>query len=136
MRKFKWTTFWDMHSGGSQKEDYSIIYIEAPLKEAKVIFYNRFDHSPDRVTCICCGEDYSISESDSLDQASGYHRNCKWGKEDKRYIEEQVEPNFGRLYQTVDQHINSNHIFAIFDKDIKENERIGELPEEGYVWMD
>ena len=61
-----WTQFWDMHSGGSLKEQWQYIYIEAPEDEARVIFYNRFDHSPDRVTCTCCGEDYSVSEDADL----------------------------------------------------------------------
>ena len=74
-----WTHFWDMHSGGSTKEPpYESIYIQAPLDEAKVIFYNRFGHNPERVSCTCCGDDYSISESPSLEEASGYHRNCAY----------------------------------------------------------
>jgi hypothetical protein len=71
-----WTEFWDMHSGGGQKTDWDRIYIEAPEAEARLIFYNRFGHSPERVTCTCCGEDYSISEGLTLEQVSGYHRNC------------------------------------------------------------
>jgi len=51
----------DMHSGGDLKEKWQYIYIEAPEEEAKVIFYNRFGHNPNRVTCTCCGKDYSIS---------------------------------------------------------------------------
>jgi hypothetical protein len=73
-----WTQFWDMHSGGGQKEEkWSMIYIEAPIDEAKVIFYNRFGHNPERVTCTCCGEDYSISESKWFSQLSGFHRGCR-----------------------------------------------------------
>ena len=44
-----WTHFWDMHSGGGQKEKFGHCYIEAPENEAKVIFYNRFGHNPERV---------------------------------------------------------------------------------------
>ena len=48
----KWTLFWDMASGGDTKEEpYENIYIEAPEEEAKVIFYNRFGHNPERVSC-------------------------------------------------------------------------------------
>lgn len=80
----KWTLFWDMHSGGRTKEEpYERIYIEAPKEEAKIIFYNRFGHNPERVTCICCGEDYSISEDESLEQLSGFDRNCHWAYTDK-----------------------------------------------------
>lgn len=72
-----WTRFMDMHSGGATKEPpYEYIYIEAPLDEARVIFFNRFGHNPERVTCTCCGDDYSIDEEPSLARASGYARNC------------------------------------------------------------
>lgn len=81
-----WTNFWDMHSGGKQKEKFAQCYIEAPEPEAKVIFYNRFGHNPERVTCTCCGEDYSISEHKTLGQASGYQRGCKWDTKKKCYL--------------------------------------------------
>jgi hypothetical protein len=74
--KTKWTHFMDMHSGGGQKEKYAHIYIEAPEDEAKIVFYNRFGHNPERVTCTCCGGDYSISEYPSLKQATAYNRGC------------------------------------------------------------
>lgn len=74
-----WTLFWDMHSGGGSKENADKIYIQAPEEEAKVVFYNRFGHSPERVSCTCCGDDYSISESATLEEASAYHRNCESG---------------------------------------------------------
>ena len=73
-----WTRFMDMHSGGGLKESpYQYIYIEAPEDEAKIIFQNKFGHNPERVSCTCCGEDYSISESPSLAQATGFERNCR-----------------------------------------------------------
>ena len=99
-----WTHFYDMHSGGGSKEPYEHIYIEAPLAEAKVIFYNRFGHSPDRVSCTCCGYDYSVSEYETLDEAiKGYAKN--------------------------------EASFFIEKKDILVNERVGEIPEQGYVWV-
>lgn len=64
-----WTHFWDMHSGGRKKEKFAHCFIEAPEEEAKVIFYNRFGHSADRVTCTCCGEDYAVTEYESLAEA-------------------------------------------------------------------
>jgi hypothetical protein len=73
----KWTRFMDMSSGGGQKLPWHYIYIEAPEAEARVIFYNRFDRDPDCVTCTCCGEDYSVSESESLGEATAYDRGCK-----------------------------------------------------------
>jgi len=84
MTATKWTKFWDMHSGGSQKLDWAFIFIEAPLKEAEIIFQNRFGRKPNRVTCTGCGSDYSIDEGDSLEQLTGYHRNCRYGYFDKK----------------------------------------------------
>ena len=82
----KWTHLWDMHSGGGLKEDAAHFFIEAPEDEAKLIFYNRYGHNPDRVSCTCCGSDYSVSESDSLQRASGWHREC--AHDASGYIEE------------------------------------------------
>jgi len=67
----------DMHSGGGQKLEWSCIYIEAPEAEARVIFQNAFGRDPDNVTCNCCGQDYSVTESFSLAQATGFERNCR-----------------------------------------------------------
>ncbi len=78
-----YTQFMDMHSGGGQKLKWKYIYIEASLKEAKIIFQNKFKRNPERVTCTCCGGDYSISESKDLEQASAYERRCKYQHFDK-----------------------------------------------------
>ena len=152
----KWTTFWDMHSGGECKEEpYEKIYIEAPEEEARVIFYNRFGHNPDRVSCTCCGEDYTVNEDESLEQATGHHRGCRFayfkngkeipeeegwtsGKGNNKgvwsgYIEEQDE--FGE-YQTLDKYLKNSEVLVIYSKDIKPEERKGEIPEQGYVWVD
>jgi hypothetical protein len=153
-----WTTFWDMHSGGDQKEKWGMIFIEAPEEEAKIIFYNRFGHNPERVTCTCCGEDYSISENDSLEQATAFHRGCRYayfkdGKEISMsegwqpgkgtlpgvwagYIEESdSKPSFHE-YKTLEEYLKSGNALAIYEKDILPKERIGNVPEQGYVWVD
>jgi len=85
MKNISWTKFMDMHSGGNLKEKQGYIYIQAPEKEARIIFYNRFGHNPERVTCTCCGADYSISERETLEEATAYERHCKW--ESEKYIE-------------------------------------------------
>lgn len=139
----RWTLFWDMHSGGGTKEGgWEKIYIEAPEEEARVIFYNRFGHNPDRVSCTCCGPDYAISENESLEQVSAYHRNCKWVS-DKRmkgggyYVEEETDRSYReRGYMTVSEYLKSKEVHAIFAKDIKDEERRGVVPEQGYVWRD
>ena len=151
-----WTQFLDMHSGGGQKEKFSHCYIEAPENEAKVIFYNRFGHSPERVSCTCCGEDYSISESETLEQASGYQRGCAYAyfKGKKRipenegfiigkgspkgvvgmYIEERNE-KYSQEYTPLSEYIKEDNVCVIYAKDIKPEERVGEIPEQGYVWV-
>ena len=119
-----WTLFWDMHSGGGKKEQWDKIYIQAPENEAEIIFYNRFGHSPHRVTCTCCGEDYSLSESESLEQASGYHRKCQ--SKDGKYVGG----------QPLDEYLALKTVLAIPNEEIKPEERIGTVPEQGYVWQD
>ena len=59
-----YTEFYDMSSGGSEKLDASIIFIEAELNEALELFEAIFGLDPYNVTCTCCGSDYSVSETD------------------------------------------------------------------------
>lgn len=82
------TKFWDMDSGGRLKEQWDIIYIEASKGEACEIFEKRFGHAPDHVTCSCCGDDYAILESETLESATKFHR--KTTPLDK-YLEENKE---------------------------------------------
>lgn len=81
--KSMWTQFMDMYSGGGSKLEWNYIYIEAPIDKAKIIFQNKFGRNPEKVTCTCCGADYSINESESLEQATGYERNCRYAYFDK-----------------------------------------------------
>lgn len=59
-----WTKFFDMSSGGSEKLDAGVIWIEASEDEAIPIFEQIFDRDPYNVTCACCGSDYSVYETD------------------------------------------------------------------------
>lgn len=160
----KWTRFMDMHSGGGLKEDYALIFIEAPEGEAEVIFYNRFGHNPYRVTCTCCGEDYSVDGYDSLAEATAYDRHCAYVYIDKhgvehadhdwynltpaqrkelgshegpvgRYVERGHNKGWGD-YQTLEQYLQSEGVLFIRAKDIKPEEREGTVPAQGYVWVD
>ena len=158
-----WTHFWDMHSGGGKKEKWSQIFIQAPEAEAIVIFYNRFGHNPHRVTCTCCGSDYSITEGATLEQLTAYHRGCKaletprnkkglcvkvrdkWFKE-HYYLEAGEEEeaikrgytisNYSghRAYQTIEQFSKDEDVLIIYDHQINPEHRVGEVPEQGYVW--
>lgn len=151
-----WTKFWDMNSGGRSKEKWDIIYIEAPEEEAKVIFYNRFGHNPERVTCTCCGPDYTIDVSETLNQASAYHRNCGYSYEKKGYIEgpdetfrkyvpggeddrvwwAYLESHPERAYLTLEQYEKSKDILILRETDISPEERKGKVPQQGFVWID
>ena len=111
----KVTRFMDMHSGGGSKEKWDYIYIEAPESEAIVIFLNRFGHSPHRVTCTCCGTDYSINEEDSLEEATEFYLDA--GEKLSDYLER-------------------DEILFIRDEDIKPDERVGDVRKQGFVWVD
>lgn len=131
-----WTRFMDMHSGGGLKESpFKYIYIEAPEDEAKVIFYNRFGHSPERISCTCCGEDYSIHPEESLQQATAYERRCAYDSKSKKYIEKPDKDYIGE-YITFEQYLTKADILIIYSSSISEAERKGEVPEQGYVWKD
>ena len=57
-----WTKFFDMSSGGSEKTDWTVIYIELPEDKAVEYFEDRFGRNPHNVTCDCCGSDFSVYE--------------------------------------------------------------------------
>lgn len=59
----RWFEFYDMASGGYEKESFPYISIEARSKaEAIKLFRKVFGRDPLNITCDCCGEDYVISE--------------------------------------------------------------------------
>lgn len=142
-----WTRFMDMSSGGGRKEEWNRIYIEAPEEEAKLIFYNRFGHSSERVSCTCCGEDYSIDSEETLEQVTGYDRGCAYDEKSKKYLEkaDNGEFSFNKNYISIKDFIKKTEKgdsffdcipHFVFAKDIKPGERKGELPKQGYVWHD
>lgn len=119
-----WTQFYDMHSGGKQKLDHWSIFIEAPKEEAEIIFGNRFKRNPHNVTCSCCGQDYSVDEYETLFRAVRYHLVKTRGVSDDELLKQFIEKQ-------------KNNICIIFEKDIKPEERTGELPEcEYYDYYD
>ena len=130
-----WTHFWDMHSGGGSKEKWGHIYIEAEQEEAKKVFYSRFGHNPERVSCACCGEDYSISSDESLEQLTGYHRNCGWDEKTRKYIES-CRVEYGQTYLTLEDYKKEKDVLFISSEEIKEQEKHANVPGQGYVWVD
>ena len=123
-----------MHSGGGQKLKWGRIYIEAPESEARVIFQNRFDRNPERVTCTCCGEDYSITESISLAQSTGYARGCDYDDTTHLCIERPGKYSSG--YQTLAEYEKDDSVHIVRKEDILPSERKGALVREGYVWVE
>lgn len=154
----KWTRFMDMHSGGGCKEPQQYIYIEAPEEEAKVIFFNKFGHSPDRVSCTCCGSDYSVSDGESLEELTAYDRGCDYAYFDKdgaevpestawvrgkglvdgcvgRYVERPSKKMFSfQKFRTLDSYLALPDVLVVRERDIEPQWRFGEVPEQGYVW--
>lgn len=131
--KTMWTQFMDMYSGGYQKEKWEHIYINAPKDEAKIIFYNRFGHNPERVTCTCCGEDYSIRESESLEQITAFERGCSWDYDKEQYLE-RGDSKYGWTKYTLDEYRKKDGVLFIGADEIKAEERTGDIPVQGYVW--
>lgn len=137
-----WTRFHDMHSGGGQKLDWGMIYIQAPQEEAERVFYARFKRNPNKVTCTCCGPDYSIDESSDLYQATGFERGCGWA--DDKYTETSGDSKYAlNEYITLDEYVakgkngprgNTAHFIA--KSDILDDERRAKVPQQGYVWVD
>jgi hypothetical protein len=121
MEQLKWIHFWDMHSGGGIKEEpYQHIYIEATSQDAaEVIFYNRFEHNPNRVTCTCCGSDYSVSEYDTLEAATEFQRS----------------DYEGRNITSLEAYCNREDVLVVRDAEVKDSERQGNVPAQGYVWV-
>lgn len=153
-----WTRFMDMHTGGYTKvKPYDKILIQAPEAEARAVFYNRFDHNPDAVACTCCGSDYSVSESESLAQATAYDRNCAYVYTDPegnerddcpandwraakeagwsgRYTE--AKGSYGLAVTPLDEYLARPDVLVIHASEISSDERTADMREHGYVWVD
>lgn len=132
-----WTRFMDMYSGSNLKEQWQYIYIELPKDKATVYFYNRFGHNPERVSCPCCGEDYSISEHETLEQATAYERRCVYNKDNWKYEEKPVDESYrGDNYTSLADYETSKGVLIIRKELILPEMLEGEVPEQGYVWRD
>lgn len=104
-----WTKLIDKYSGGGIKvPPYEEIYIQASRKDAIVIFYNMFGRNPNNVTCDCCGEDYSVSEFETLEQATAI--NCRV---------EGIPPA---------EYVKREEVLIIREDDIDPEDRVGEVP--------
>lgn len=130
-----WTHFMDMHSGGGKKLKHEHIFIEAPQDVAEIVFYNKFGRNPYRVTCTCCGEDYSVNEYKDLAQATAYERHCAYDSKLKQWVEKKDTTSYARDHIPLEDYIASGEALFIYESEIQPHERVGELPRQGYVWM-
>ena len=106
-----WTQFMDMHSGGTTKvKDFEYIYIEASEQEARSIFTEKFSEDPDSVGCSCCGENFSVTESETLEQSTAYQRNCRYDSILKKWVEEKGD--YGE-YQTLEEYCKKTTVLII-----------------------
>lgn len=126
-----WTHFWDMHSGGEQKLDWPHIFIEAPEYEATRAFYALFERNPNRVTCTCCGPDYLIGESATLEQATGFQRGCAY--EGGNYVERRSGDSWHE-YQTLDKFAARPDVKIVRAAEVKMLGDLEDPPEGEYVW--
>lgn len=118
-----WTRFMDRHSGGRTKEqNWDKIYIELPKAQAELYFYHRFGHSPYRVSCTCCGDDYSVYEYPTLEEACEYDRKNFRSKPIR--FEEWIKHPEVRV-------INAEEI-----GDVTKLRLPTRLPRQGHVWVD
>lgn len=93
-----WTKFYDMHSGGSVKEPpFEVIYIQLPQDQAIDAFELRFGHSPGDIACNCCGENYSVSEHETLELAIS-----QWDKRSMTLAQYLQEPYVLVIYNNKD----------------------------------
>jgi hypothetical protein len=90
-----YTRFLDMRSGGRCKiPPYEYIYIEASEEIAIAVFKVKLGRKPNNVSCDTCGEDYSISEANTLEELTGYDRGCRYvasKKVDGKYVDPPVQ---------------------------------------------
>lgn len=109
-----------------QKLDWAHIYIEAPQAEAEVIFYNMTGRNPNKITCTCCGEDYSISEYKTLAKATEYQRTG--------ILPLTRQGVTARM--TVKDYAALDTVKIVRKREILDAWRQGEVPVQGYVWKD
>lgn len=133
-----WTRFMDMHSGGGLKEAQQYIYIEAPEEEAKSVFYAIFGHNPERVTCTCCGQDYSIRQDVDLAQSTAFDRNCHYDNTEHKYVEREGDSPWAKRggLTTLEDYLQRDDVRVIYAKDIPVGAREVHVPRSGYVWVD
>lgn len=111
-----WTKFMDMHSGGSTKENgYNYIYINKPEDAACEFFEKKFGHDPFEVTCDCCGADYSVTEYETLAEATAYERGCAYIGDE--YIEQGDPERTYRPHVPLEEYLKCKDVLVVDTSD-------------------
>lgn len=87
-----WVLFQDKNVHGTKQTNYDFILIQGTKQEAIEKFKKHFGFHPLEIVCDICETHYSIEVEESMEQATGYVRNCKFIQESCMYIEEPREP--------------------------------------------
>lgn len=103
-----------------------MIFIEAEsVRQAKLIFFNRFGHYADEMICPSCGEDYIIDYHEDIHQLTGPSRSCKI--EGGKYVEKPIRKG-SRTYLTLEEYKKKPELLFILVGDITEEDLKGSLP--------
>lgn len=119
--RIPFTRFMDMHSGGGNKTGFEYIYIEAPEDKAIAIFEDRFGRHPNNVTCDCCGEDFSVSEERTLEEATAYERGCRYDSGLRKYVDEADESGRSwNKYVTLREYLAKETVLVIYANGVEQ----------------
>jgi len=116
-----WTKFYDMHSGGDAKTEWEVIVFEAKKKDAIKYANWKWGIHPDNVTCTCCGEDFSVSTYETLEQAVEFH--LEWGVHEGKPTELALR----------------NDILVVPASELEETRKLWKkhtITRKGYVWCE
>ena len=109
-----WTFFEDAYAEGNLKfKEFSWIIVQAEQEKAIEMFKAFTNVDPQRVTCTCCGQHYSIREHDSVFQATAFERSCRYDKELKCYVE--AEDDFVVYgYKSLEEFLTQDNVLIIY----------------------
>lgn len=96
--------------------EWCVIYIEASEETAKRVFAAKFDRQADNVSCYCCGSDYSVTESESLIEATAYDRN-------------DYERSYGKVI-LIEDYVTSPGVKFVYKEEILPEEEVHPLVRE------
>jgi hypothetical protein len=109
-----WTIFEDAFADGKIKfKNFELIIVQASQEEAIPLFMKITNVDPKKVTCKCCGQHFSIREYDSVFQATGFLRGCKFDKKLGSYVEEEDDFSITRL-TSMEEFLEKEEVLIIF----------------------